>query len=600
MSEAFVSKLLGASTRNFGATVQPDGVGYTIWAPERHKAEVVVVDSQGGTLRTVALKKTADGYFSATDPDGRAGDLYTITVDDHAELPDLASRFQPKGLMGPSMVVDPSAYQWQAKNWKRPAWRSQVVYELHIGTFTREGTYRAAIERLDYLTALGVTVIEIMPLAECIGERNWGYDGVLLFAPYHPYGSPDDLRTFVDACHLRGLAVMLDVVYNHIGAIGDHTDFYSKHYSHPENTGAWGKGFNLHGDHSAPVRHLLLQNIDYWLDEFRFDGFRLDATHAIRDESEKHLLVQGTEIIHSYGAFVTGEDERNTAEILKPRSEGGWQLDAVWADDFHHTIRVSQTHETHSYLGRFSGSLDEIAETITNGWFFRGQPHPKLTIPRGTPSIHLSPRQFIYCISNHDQVGNRAFGERLHHMISPEAYRAVSLFFCLIPYTPMLFMGQEWATTAPFLFFTNHPDDFGRLVTEGRAREFQFDAKQHHAPLPNCQEESTFINSKVNWDEIGQQPHSQVLALYREALKQRRNLFGSDNPSRSTWKVEARVTHLAVIYELAARTVEVCLWLTEAAPGDVHEGKILLRSNDPRFGGDSKASTPETVVKELK
>lgn len=599
MSEGFIRKLVGQPTQNLGTGLSPEGVRYTLWAPERARAEAVIADTNGRPLRTIPLLKDDLGYFSGIDAAGHAGDLYTFNVDDKSGLADLASRFQPKGIFGPSMVVDYTPYGWKAKNWKRPKWPGQVVYELHVGTFTRDGTYAAAIERLDHLARLGVTVLELMPLAECTGERNWGYDGVLLFAPYHPYGKPDDLRAFVDACHQRGLAVMLDAVYNHIGAVGDVTDFYSKHFSHPENTGAWGKGFNLYGDHCGPVRHFLLQNIDYWLTEFRFDGFRLDATHAIRDESDKHLLMAATELIHSHGAFVTAEDERNTTEIIKPRNEGGWQIDAAWADDFHHTMRVSQTHETHSYLGTFSGSLEEIAETLNHGWFFRGQTHPKLKKPRGTECIQLPPEQFIYCISNHDQVGNRAFGERLHQLISPESYRALSLFFCLVPYTPMLFMGQEWATSAPFLYFTDHPGDFGRLVTEGRAREFQFDAQQHHRPLPNCQDESTFQDSKLRWDEIAQPPHSQVLELYREGLQLRRELFGRGNPKRTTWKAEAHSTHLTLTYALASRRIEICLWMSEPTIEKDSSGKILLRSNHPRFGGHPESRLPETVVMQL-
>lgn len=558
---------------------------------------MTILGSVGSPNRILDLEKIEDGYFTTIDKDGRSGDLYTFAVDGVSGLADLASRFQPRGLTGPSMVIDPAVYRWQASAWKSPAWRGQVVYELHVGTFTREGTYTAAIERLDYLVDLGITVVELMPLAECTGERNWGYDGVLLFSPYHPYGTPDELRAFIDACHLRGLAVMLDVVYNHIGAVGDCTDAYSRFISHAEQIGQWGKCFNLHGQHSAPVRHFLLQNIAYWLAEFRFDGFRLDATQAIHDESEKHLIIEATELIHAHGAFVTAEDDRNTAEILKPRAEGGWQLDAVWSDDFHHSMRVSQTRETHSYLGRYSGSLEEIADTLSHGWFFRGQAHPKLEKPRGTACMHLPPERFICCISNHDQVGNRPFGERINHTISPEAFRALSLFFCLIPYTPMLFMGQEWAASSPFLFFTDHPPDFGRLVTEGRARDFQFDASQHSAPLPDCQEEITFKKSKLEWDELTHSPHRELLSLYREGLRLRRNLFGATNPDRSNWSVDASAKLLNLCYELPDQLVHVGLRQYGSSPTEESaDAQILLRSNDVRFGGDPGQEGPETVI----
>ena len=597
MSANRLAPFTGPSTRNLGTEIVPDGVRYTTWAPERKQIDVVIRSSKNDSERVLHLQKIEDGYFTGVDPAGRAGDLYTLTIDGRANLPDLASRYQPKGLSGPSMVIDPSSYTWQATKWKRPSWSGQVVYELHVGTFTKEGTFIAAIERLDYLVDLGVTVIELMPLAECTGERNWGYDGVLLFAPYHAYGSPDDLRALVDACHLRGLAVMLDVVYNHIGAVGDCTDAYSAHYSHPENTGSWGKSFNLDGENCAPVRHFLLQNIDYWLDEFRMDGFRLDATHAIHDKSEKHLMILASELIHSHGAFVTAEDDRNTCEILKPRSEGGWQLDAAWSDDFHHSLRVSQTHESHSYYARYDGSLEEIADILNHGWLFRGRAHPKTEQPRGTPCDHLPPEKFVCCISNHDQVGNRPFGERLHHSISQDAYRALSLFFCLVPYTPMLLMGQEWASDSPFLYFTDHPADFGRLVTEGRARDFQFDAKQHAHSIPDCQAESTFQQSKLNWDELDQPFHKSMVTLYREALHLRRELFGAKNPDRSTWKIDLQSNHLSMIYALTGGQFEVRFSLSRFDPKQLDPStKILVRSTESRFGGSSDDSGPETIV----
>ncbi len=596
MKNSFLTAITGSLTRNLGAEIGPEGVNYIAWAPERANVQVVIHASESAEARTLVLEKSEGGYFMGLDTKGRAGDRYTFTVDGREGLPDLASRYQPKGVSGPSMVIDPLAYQWRTHDWRSPEWRGHVIYELHVGTFTEKGTFRAAIERIEYLAELGITVIEVMPVAECPGERNWGYDGTLLFAPYHVYGAPDDMRAFVDACHARGVAVMLDAVYNHIGAIGDPTDAYSKYLSHPENTGAWGKSFNLDGENSAPVRHLLLQNIDYWLSEFRVDGFRLDATHAIKDESEKHLLVLASELIHAYGAFVTAEDDRNSAQLLKPLADGGWQLDAVWADDFHHTLRVSQTRENHSYLGRFNGSVEEIAETLRHGWYFRGQSHPKLSGPRGTPCDHLPPERFIDCISNHDQVGNRPFGERFHHSISSEAYRALSLFFCFVPYTPLLFMGQEWSASSPFLFFTDHPGHFGPLVSEGRRREFQFEAQEHHRPIPDCQAESTFRDSKLIWSELNKAPHAGILALYRESLKLRRKCFGDGNPSRDCWKVETGPNLVLLKYSLPEQPLEIALWLSrDGLDNFISQREIVLRSTDERFGGDSEVG-PVAIV----
>jgi maltooligosyltrehalose trehalohydrolase len=580
------------SSRRLGAHLSPEGVHYTVWAPERKQVSAHIRRSGSGQETELPLRKTDDGYFVATDQNGHAGDLYTFTVDDQQGLPDLASRFQPRGLSGPSQVIDPAAYAWKTPQWKTPS-REQVIYELHVGTFTPEGTYRAAIERLDHLFNLGVTTVELMPLAECTGTRNWGYDGVLLFAPYHVYGTPDDLRAFVDACHGRGLAVILDVVYNHIGAVGDSTHCYSQFFAHPENSGAWGKNYNLDGENSRAVRHFLLQNVAYWLDEFRFDGFRFDATHAIRDDSPRHLMAEAVEFIHARGGIAIAEDERNSAEIFKPIHDGGWQLDAVWADDFHHTLRVSQTHENHSYLSGYTGSTEEIADTLRNGWHYRGQTPPEGKKPRGSESIHLPPSCFVHCISNHDQVGNRPYGERLNQLISPAAYRAVSLFFCLTPYTPLIFMGQEWASSSPFLFFCDHPADFGRLVTEGRQREFQFAADKSGKPLPDCQAESTFLQSKLRWNEINQPLQSETFLLYREALRLRREYFAGKNPPRECWSVEASPECVSIFYRWPHRALEVTLWTSRPAGA---KEKPLISSSEQRFGGKAGEAGPETIV----
>ena len=582
--------------RLLGADLTPGGVRYTVWALGKKAVELRLRRSGFDREETLALEKTENGYFTVLDRSGGAGDLYTFCVDGQQALPDLASRYQPQGLSGPSMVIDPTAYSWKTSNWKRPAWGGQVIYELHVGTFTAEGTFRAAMERLNHLVELGVTTVELMPLAECTGTRNWGYDGILLFAPYHSYGTPDDLRAFIDACHGQGIAVILDVVYNHIGAVGDCSHLYSQYFALTDDTGTWGKSFNLDGDHSRPVRNFLLQNATYWLDEFRLDGFRFDATHAIKDASKKHFMADAMELIRARKAVATVEDDRNSSDLFKPLREGGWQIDAAWADDFHHTARVSQTKENHSYLGKYTGSLEEIADTLQHGWHYRGQMPPGMDEARGTACQHLPPECFIHCISNHDQVGNRAFGERLNQMIPPGAYRALSLLFCLTPYTPLLFMGQEWAASSPFLFFCDHPPDFGRLVTEGRKREFKFDAAAHHQPLPDCQAESTFRDSKLRWDELRESSPRETLALYREALSLRRDYFGGKNPPRDLWSVEVGPDHLSINYQWPTRSLKVTFWTSRPAEQKISSENVLLRSNEERFGGSAHDTGPETIV----
>ena len=585
------------SLRNLGADIVPDGVNFTAWAPERKAMTVTVTSPTASSPRVLTLDKREDGYFTAVDSLGRAGDRYTFKVDGGADLPDLASRFQPDGLMGPSEVIDPLAYRWKTVSWKRPEWQGHVIYELHVGTFTKEGTFQAARRHLDHLVELGVTAVEIMPVAQCTGGRNWGYDGVLLFAPYHPYGRPDEMRAFIDDCHGRGLAVILDAVYNHIGAIGDFTDDYSRFLSHADHIGAWGKSFNLDGKHSPPVRHFLLQNIEYWLKEFRIDGYRLDAAHAIHDRSEKHLLMEASKILRAYGAYMIAEDERRSADILKPVSQGGWGVDAVWADDFHHATRKTHTKETHGPLGRYLGSLHEVADILQHGWHYRGDARARKIKPQSTVCDHLPPERFIDYISNHDQVGNLPYGDRLHKIISPEAYRALSLFFCFIPYTPLLFMGQEWAATSPFLYFTDHPAESGKLVSAGREREFNLDAQASTRPIPDCQAESTFENSKLEWGELNEVPHRHVLDLYREGLKLRRQIFAGKNPTRDSWKISADDGRLTMTYEWPNHRLEVSLETAHFPNAKPSSLPLLLRSNESRFGGVTSEEIPEAFVR---
>ena len=539
-----------------GAEYLSDGVRYAVWAPEKSDVQVHIRGTKEIPKRVLSLEKGEQGYFTAHDVDGRPGDTYSFTVDNRADLPDLASRYQPEGISGPSMVIDSSTYGWQVKDWRRPAWKGQVIYELHVGTWTPEGTFRSAIARLDHLVELGVSTVELMPVAQCSGRRNWGYDGVFLFAPYHAYGTPDDMRALIDACHARGLAVLLDVVYNHIGAIGDFTSDFSKFYSLPEDSGKWGKCFNLDGENCGPVRQLILQNVRYWLDEFRIDGYRFDAVDHIRDSSKIHLIAEAAQIIHQRGGVATAEDNRNWAGIYEPATSDGWDVDAAWADDFHHTARVSHTHETQGYYCRYTGSTQEIADTLRHGWLYRGQRPPDAQSPRGTECAHIQPAAFIHCISNHDQVGNRAYGERLNHSISPAAYRALSLLFCLTPYTPLLFMGQEWAASSPFLFFSDHPGDFGRLTSEGRKREFQHQ-EQSGKPLLDCQAETTFRDSQLRWAELNRSSHREIFHLYREGLRIRKQFFAEENPGRQNWTVEALPSIVAITYQWPGRSLEV-------------------------------------------
>lgn len=587
------------ATAPIGAHVGDGGVSYRVWAPD-HAAVQVAVGEPGNGASVIALKKDAEGYFSGRDADGQAGDLYQFQVDGKW-LPDPASRFQPQGVSGPSQVVDPAEFEWRAKNWRRPPLRGRVIYELHVGAFTPEGTFRAARERLDALADLGVNTIELMPVGDFPGQRNWGYDGVMLFAPARCYGLPDDLRALVDAAHERGLAMVLDVVYNHLGPNGNVLPAFSPHYFHPERQNVWGRSLNFDGELAGPVRDFFLQNVAMWLDEFRFDGLRLDSTHSIADESAPHFLAEVAAAVHARDGFVIGEDERNDVKTLAPPREGGWGLDGVWADDFHHTVRVALTGQRESHFGSYHGTVAEWVETLSHGWLYRGQYFPHWQRGRGSEAGHLPPERFVMCISNHDQVGNRALGERLHHDLAPPRYRAVSMLLCLLPYTPMLFMGQEWATARPFTFFSDHPGEVGRRMAKNRAAEFEHNGAHPGravlACMPDPQAEQTFLDSKLDWAERERAPHEQTLALYRACLRLRASEVIFQSPPRKNWAVQ-KISSGLLGLRWKCRTGDWLLLLSVAPPaewptlddafgrprGDRH-WKLVLSSNDPRFGG---------------
>jgi maltooligosyltrehalose trehalohydrolase len=504
-----------------GAEITDEGVHYRVWAPKSDRVAVRITGPHGAP-RTISLHAEANGYHGTLDPKGAAGDCYRIELTEGASFPCPASRFQPDGVSGPSMVVDPRSFPWTDRSWKRPAFRDLVIYELHVGTFTPEGTYRAAIDRLPYLRDLGINAIELMPLADFPGDHNWGYDGVRLYAPARVYGQPDDLRALVDAAHALGLAMILDVVYNHFGPDGNFLRQFSPDYFESRHHTPWGEAINF--SRSPEVRAYYEANLVYWMDEFHFDGFRLDATHTIFDDSPRPILAELGKIVHARGGYIIAEDERNLAQLIAPPAEEGFGLNAVWADDFHHSVEVALI-DASMYAGTFQGQLEELTNALQNGWV-HPPPWPVGQPRYNTACAHLPPERFVFCISNHDQCGNRAYGERLNHFISPETYRAASALLCLLPYTPLLFMGQEWGATTPFLYFTDHQPELGRLVEEGRRRDLQkyaiFERQLAEQDFPSPQAWGTFEQSKLRWEEAERDGHGACLRLYRAALQLRR------------------------------------------------------------------------------
>ena len=473
-----------------------DGVHFRVWAPA-HQSLAVVIDG-----RDFPLEKEPRGYFSGLVREARAGTLYTI-----GGYPDPASRFQPEGVHGPSEVIDP-AFDWRPS--RGIALKDAVIYEIHVGTFTREGTYAAAIEHLDALTDLGITVLEIMPLHDFPGRFGWGYDGVDLWAPAHVYGRPEDLRRLVDEAHARGLAVILDVVYNHFGPDGCYLREFTPHYFTDRYVNDWGDAVNFDGEEAHGVREFVAENAAYWIDEFHFDGLRLDATQSISDSGEKHIL---REIRERAAGLLVAENEPQDARLLRD-----FGIDALWNDDWHHAAHVAATGRGEAYYTDYRGHAQEFVSMAKLGFLFQGQRYKWQKDRRGTPSYDLAPERFICYLQDHDQVANSGTGARLHELTSPGRLRALTALLLLLPQTPMLFQGQEFAARSPFLYFADHKPELAKAVREGR-REFlnQFPSLRG-AELDPPDDEATFLRSKLDHT----QRDEDVLAMHRELLALRR------------------------------------------------------------------------------
>ena len=485
-----------------GAELALGGVHFRVWAPS-HESLAVVID-----CREFPLERDGDGYFAGLVEEARAGTLYRF-----GDFPDPASRFQPEGPHGPSMVVDP-AYAWQHDN---PKLRDPVLYEMHIGTFTPEGTFRAAIEKLPLLRDTGVTLLEVMPVNEFPGRFGWGYDGVDLWAPAHLYGQPHDFRAFVDAAHGHGLGVILDVVYNHFGPDGCYVSQFSDTYFTKKYENEWGEAVNYDGDGSAGVREFVSENAAYWIDELRLDGLRLDATQTINDASGEHVIAliarRAREAARGRRIFLVAENEPQDVRVV---TEYG--LDAQWNDDWHHAARVALTHQREAYYTDYLGTANEFVAMARHGFLYQGQWYSWQKKRRGTPSGHVAPRRLVCFLQNHDQVANSADGKRIHQLGRRDDVRALTALLLLAPQTPMLFQGQEFAAPSPFLYFADHKPELAALVTKGR-REFlqQFKSITAETPLAPPESPDTFLRSKLDWSTRDED----AVAFHRELLRMR-------------------------------------------------------------------------------
>lgn len=494
---------------------------FRVWSPNAHGIDLLLGD------RRLRMTMDTDEWWSIV-ADAHAGDTYAFSVDGSEPLPDPRSPWQPEGVFGPSCVVDHSAFAWSDQRWQAPPLSSAVIYELHIGTFTPEGTFDAAIAKLDYLVELGVTHVEIMPVAQFPGERGWGYDGVDLYAPQNTYGGPEGLKRLVDACHARGLAALLDVVYNHLGPSGNYLSrfgpYFTDHYTTP-----WGMAINLDGPGSDEVRRFICDNALMWLRDYHFDGLRLDAVHALLDVSAVHLLEQlATEV----GALETqlgrrlvliAESDLNDPRLVRSREVGGYGLAAQWSDDFHHALHAALTGERDGYYADF-GPLADIAHAWRHAYVYEGRYSVARQRRHGRPTVGLSANHFVVFSQNHDHIGNRARGERTAALLSPGRLRIAAALVCLSPFIPLLFEGEEWAASTPFQYFADHQDpELAQAVREGRRHEFTaFGWDPEDVPDPQARE--TFERSKLNWSELDQEPHASMLTWYRQLLSLRRNI----------------------------------------------------------------------------
>jgi maltooligosyltrehalose trehalohydrolase len=577
-----------------GAVRLADGrTRFSVWAPTPRSVELQLRRSDG--VETVALERDQRGVARVDVADLGPGTEYWYRLDGERNRPDPVSRALAAGVHGPSRVVDPDAFRWDDAAWRGLAMADLILYELHVGTFSSAGTFEAVIARLPYLLDLGVTALEIMPVAEFAGGRNWGYDGVALYAPHAGYGGPDGLRRLVDAAHRAGLAVLLDVVYNHLGPEGNYLPEFGPYFSDRYRT-AWGEGFNLDGPDSDEVRRYLVDNAVYWIDEFHLDGLRLDAADRIVDLSPIHLAQEMGEAVHRRGealgrrAVVVAEIDSNDPRWVRSRQVGGFGLDGHWSDDFHHAVHVALTGERSGYYADFGG-VGPVARALGRRYVHDGGYSPYRRRRHGRPADDVPGDRFVVCVQNHDQVGNRAAGERLAALVEPAGVRLAAAILLLAPYVPLLFMGEEYAESSPFLYFVSHGDPpLIEAVREGRRREFA--AFGWQGEIPDPQSETTFAASRPRWERVEQPGHAAVLALYRDLLRLRRAMPllrpGAAEPAvrhdeREEWvamRLSGSDQALEAVFNFAGAPREV--------PGTAAAAELLLDTDDPRYGGGGR------------
>lgn len=608
-------KTRGTARRRYPIGAELIGNGeahFRIWAPKAAKLEVAIEgrwaqdQPAAEPVRFHELEREDNGYFSGAI-EASANTLYRFRLNGEGDLyPDPMSRFQPEGPHGSSCLVDPGQFQWTDEPWRGTKLAGHIMYEFHVGTFTKEGTWRAAAEKLPLLREDGITMLEMMPIADFPGKFGWGYDGVNLFAPCRLYGSPDDLRFFVDRAHALGLAVILDIVYNHFGPDGNYLGVFSDDYVNRDRPNEWGDCINFDGNNSGPVREFFISNGRYWIEEFHFDGYRFDATQSIHDDSEEYIVGAvgraAREAAAERSILLVAENEPQETKLIMPRSDGGDDLDALWNDDWHHTALVAMTGNREAYFTDYGGTPQEFVSAAKYGYLFQGQPYVWQKAPRGHPTFGIDPAAFVSFIENHDQVANTAFGERVRFLTSPGRYRALTALLLLGPWTPLLFQGEEFGATSPFQFFTDVGDD--KLKEAIRKGRFEFLAQfpsvaapdvQAHLPAPS--DPATFERCKLDWADRERNP--QLYQLHRDLIQLRQTdpRFRESIPDGVDGAVLGRRSF--VLRYFADKPEDSRLLLVNfgaqqelspapeplLAPPSNHEWRTLWMSESPRYGG---------------
>ncbi|HEX6559150.1 MAG TPA: malto-oligosyltrehalose trehalohydrolase, partial [Longimicrobiales bacterium] len=582
-----------------GAEVQQEGVHFRVWAPSSSAVQLQL------DVDRIALDQDADGYWSGFVHGAGPGTRYRYLLDQRGPFPDPASRFQPEGPHGPSEVIDPDSFQWTDGAWRGVERTGQIIYELHIGTFTSEGTWQAAAEHLAELAALGITMLEVMPVAEFAGRFGWGYDGVDLYAPTRLYGRPDDMRGFINRAHELGLAVILDVVYNHVGPDGNYLPEYSADYFTRRYRNEWGEPINFDGANAGPVRDFFASNAAYWIDEFHMDGLRLDATQQIFDAGPRHIVLELVERARSAARgrpiYITAENEPQDTRYLRAARAGGYEVDALWNDDFHHSAVVAATGRSEAYYSDHRGTPQELLSAVKYGFLFQGQYYAWQQQPRGTSAEGTTPERYVQFLENHDQVSNSVSGARLYQQTSPGRWRALSALLLLSPQTPLLFQGQEFAASQPFVFFADHKPGLAEAVRKGR---FEFLAQFPSVAaardrLLDPHDPATFERCKL--DRAERARHGEALALHRDLIALRKSdaVFAQAASCRIDGAILGNAAfliryfdppgdRLLIINLGASLHFESIAEPLMAAPRP-NEWRLLWSSEDPRYGGPGSA-----------